>query len=128
MALCYHDFWYATLAERCIRTLKHEGVRRWLAPIRWRTVGRELSLFADWFNGQRPHGGLGGATPDEAYFGRRPAHHRPRFEPRPRWPRDARCARPQAPVHGRPRARLALEVRYLEGQAHLPVVAPTRAA
>jgi transposase InsO family protein len=36
------------LVERCIRTLKEEGVRRWLAPIRWRTVGRELSLFADW--------------------------------------------------------------------------------
>ena len=39
------------LVERCIRTLKEEGVRRWLAPLRWRTVGRELSLFADWYNG-----------------------------------------------------------------------------
>ncbi len=36
------------LVERCIRTLKDEGVRRWLAPVRWRTVGRELSFFADW--------------------------------------------------------------------------------
>jgi len=109
-------------------TLKEEGVRRWLAPVRWRTVGRELSLFADWHNGQRPHAGLGGATPDEVYFGRLPAHHGPRYEPRPRWPRDARCARPQAPVRGRPGVRLALEVRYLEGRAHLPVVSLTRAA
>ncbi len=116
------------LIERCIRTLKEEGVRRWLAPVRWRTVGRELSLFADWHNGQRPHAGLGGTTPDEIYFGRLPAHHRPRCEPRPRWPRDARCARPQAPVRGRPGVRLALEVRYLEGRAHLPVVLLTRAA
>jgi transposase InsO family protein len=116
------------LIERCIRTLKDEGVRRWLAPIRWRSVGPELSLFAEWFNGQRPHGGLAGATPDEIYFERRPAHHRPRFELRPRWPRDARCARPQAPVRGRPGVRLALEVRYLEGRAHLPVVLLTRAA
>jgi hypothetical protein len=116
------------LVERCIRTLKDEGVRRWLAPIRWRSVGRELSLFADWFNGQRPHGGLAGATRDEIYFGRRPAHHRPRFEPRARWPRDARCARPQAPVRGRPGVRLVLEVRYLEERAHLPVVLLTRAA
>jgi putative transposase len=116
------------LVERCIRTLKGEGVRRWLAPIRWRSVGRELSLVADWYNGQRPHAGLAGATPDEIYFGRRPAHHRPRFEPRARWPRDARCARPQAPVRGRPGVRLALEVRYLEGRAHLPVVSLTRAA
>jgi len=116
------------LIERCIRTLKDEGVRRGLAPVRWRSVGRELSLFADWYNGQRPHAGLVGATPDEIYFGRLPAHHRPRYEPRPRWPRDARCARPQAPVRGRPGVRLALEVRYLEGRAHLPVVTLPRAA
>ena len=109
-----------SLVERCIRTLKDEGVRRWLAPIRWRTVGRELSLFADRHNGQRPPAGLAGATPDEIYFGRLPAHHRPRYEPRPRWPRDACCARPQAPVRGRPGVRLAFEVRHLEGRAHLP--------
>jgi len=116
------------LVERCIRVLKDEGVRRWLAPIRWRTVGRELVLFADWYNGHRPHGGLAGATPDEIHFGRLPAHQRPRFEPRARWPRVAACARPQAPVRGRPGVRLALEIRYLEGRAHLPVVALTRAA
>ena len=116
------------LVERCIRTIKDEGAWRWLAPIRWRTVGRELSLFADWYNGQRPHAGLAGATPDEIHYGRRPAHCRPRFEPRERWPREAVCARPQAPVRGRPGVRLALEVRYLEGRAHLPVVALTRAA
>ena len=116
------------LVERCIRTLKEEGVRRWLAPIRWRTVERELSLFADWYNGQRPHAGLAGATPDEIHFGRLPAHRRPRLEPRPRWPRDAACARPQAPVRGRPGVRLTLDVRDPEGRAHLPVVALTRAA
>jgi transposase InsO family protein len=116
------------LVERCIRTLKDEGVRRWLAPIRWRTVGRELSLLADWYNGHRPHTGLAGATPDEIHFGRLAAHRRPRFEPRARWPRDAACAQPQAPVRGRRGVRLALEVRYLEGRAHLPIVSLTRAA
>jgi transposase InsO family protein len=116
------------LVERCIRSLKDEGVQRWLAPLPWRTVGRELVLFDDWFNGQRPHGGLGGATPNEIHFGRRPAHHRPRFEPWARWPRSSRCARPRAPMRGRPGVRLALEVRYLEGRAHHPVVSLTRAA
>ncbi len=116
------------LVERCIRTLKDEGVRRSLAPIRWRTVGSELALFADWHNGQRPHAGLAGATPDEIYCRRLPAHHRPRFEPRARWPRAAACTRPQAPVRGRPGVRLALDVRYLGGRAHLPVVALTRPA
>ena len=72
------------LVERCIRTLEEDGVRRWLGTAHWRTVGRESALFADWFNGQRPHGGLASATPDEIYFGLRPAHHRPRFEPRAR--------------------------------------------
>ena len=119
---------YRLSAERGSRTIKDEGARRWLAPIRWRTVGRELSLFADWYNGQRPHAGLAGATPDEIHYGRRPAHCRPRFELRERWPREAVCARPQAPVRGRPGVRLALEVRYLDGRAHLPVVALTRAA
>jgi hypothetical protein len=116
------------LVERCIRTLKDDGARRWIAPIPWRTVGRELALFAYWYNGHRPHAGLAGATPDEIHFGRLPAHRRPRFEPRPRWPRAAACAQPKAPVRGRPGVRLALEVRYLQGRAHLPVVSVTRAA
>jgi len=116
------------LVERCIRALKEEGVRRGLAPVRWRSVGRALPLFVDWYDGQHPHAGLAGATPDEIYFGRRPAHHRPHFEPRARWLGSSRCARPQAPVRGRPGVPLALEVRYLEGRAHLPVVLLTRAA
>jgi hypothetical protein len=103
-------------------------VRRWLAPIRWRTVGRELALFADGYNSQRPHAGHAGATPDEIYLGRQPAHHRPRFEPWPRWPRSSCCARPQAPVRGRPGVRLDLDLRFLDGRAHLPVVALKRAA
>jgi hypothetical protein len=115
-------------SERCIRTLKEERVRRWLAPIRWRTVGRELALFADWYNSHRPHTGLARATPDEIHFGRLTAHRRPRFEPRARWPRAAACAQPQAPVRGRRGVRLAVEVRYLEGRAHLLIVMLTRAA
>ena len=116
------------LVERCIRTIKEEGVQRWLAPIRWRTVGRELALFADWYNAQRPHAGLAGATPDEIYLGQMPAHRRPRFEPRARWPRNARCAWPQAPVRGRPGVQLALDVGFVAGQLHLPIVTLTRAA
>ena len=101
-------------------------MRRWLAPIRWRTVGRELAPFADWFNGQRPHDGQAGATPDEIYFGRVPAPHRRRFEPRARWPRGARCARPLAPVRGRRGVQFALAVGFMVGRAHLPIVTLTR--
>ena len=75
-----------------------------------------------------PQRGRGGALRGGfGRVGRPPAHHRPRFEPRARWLRTARCARPQAPVRERPGVRLALEVRYLERRAHLPVVSPTRA-
>jgi hypothetical protein len=116
------------LVERCIRTLKDEGVRRWLAPIRWRTVGRELALFADWYNGQRRQRGLGGATPDEVHFGRLPVHHGPRYEPWPRWPRSARCTRPQAPARGRPGVQFALDGGFMAGRAHLPIVTLTRVA
>jgi hypothetical protein len=82
----------------------------------------------EFYNGQRPHAGLAGATPDEIYLGRMPAHHRPRFEPRARWPRDARCARLQAPVRGRLGVQLALDVGFMAGRTHLPIVTLTRAA
>ena len=103
-------------------------MRPFVAPIRWRTVETEPVLFADWYNGQRPHAALSGAAPDEVYFGRHPARRRPRFEPRGRWRTDAACARPQAPARGRPGVLFALEVRFLAGRAHLPVVTLTRAA
>jgi hypothetical protein len=45
-------------------------------PVRRRTVGRDLALFADRYNGQRRHAGLAGATPDEFYSERLPAHRR----------------------------------------------------
>jgi hypothetical protein len=35
-----------------------------------------LALFADRYNGQRRHAGLAGATPDEFYSERLPAHRR----------------------------------------------------
>jgi len=84
-------------------------------------------LFADWYNGQHPHAGFAGATPDAIYFGRLPAHRRPRFEPRARWPRDAACARLQAPVRGRAGMQLALEIGFIAGRAHRPIVTLTRA-
>ena len=33
---------------------------------------RELNLFCSWYNQERPHSTLEGATPDEIYFARRP--------------------------------------------------------
>ncbi len=73
------------------------------------------------YNRFRPHQGLMGRTPDEVYFDREPAIEKPRWEPRPKWPRTSGCAAPYVPVKGECGARLGLEVSYLEGRKHLPI-------
>ena len=121
---------YGSIAvvERLIRTMKEEAFRRVLVPLEHRSVSRELRLFVTWYNGHRPHGALEAATPDEAYFHRKPAAKAPRYEPRRHWPRDAPCAAPRAPVRGRRGQRLELQVTYLAGRRHLPVVELRQAA
>src|SRR6266496_6399977 len=73
-----------------------------IVPLSLRSLQRELSLFMAWYNADRPHTTLQGATPDEVYFGRRPAFRQPRFEPRPGWPRASPCAAPRTLVKGQP--------------------------
>jgi putative transposase len=116
------------IVERVIRTLKNECTRRLLVPYQRRAFRRELTLYIDWHNGHRPHDALDSATPDEIFFGRRPACREPRFEPRRGWPRGSPCAGPQAAVRGRRGDRLELEVRHLAGRRHLPIVELKRAA
>jgi len=89
---------------------------------------QELALYSSWYNGHRPHTRLSAATPDEIYHHRRPAGRAPRFEPRPWWPRRSPCASPHALIRGQPGALLDLDVRYLGGRRHLPVVTLKRAA
>ena len=121
---------YGSIAvvERFIRTLKSECTRRILVPYRLADFQRELSWFLAWYNAERPHSGLGARTPDEVYFERRPACRAPRFEPRPQWPRNSPCARPNALIRGRPGVQLELDVRFRHGRKHLPVVELRRAA
>jgi hypothetical protein len=121
---------YGSIAvvERFIRTMKSECTRRILVPYRLDTFRRELSLFLRWYYNDRPHAFLDGRTPDEVYFRRRPACRAPRFEPRVRWPRPSRSARPQSLVRGQPGAIVELAVSYRSGRKHLPVVKLRRAA
>jgi len=115
--------------ERFIRTLKDECLRRLpMIPLQRNSLLRELRCFQIWFNGQRPHTALAGATPDEVYLKRHPACRQPRLEPRRDWPRPSPCARPQVLVKGQPGARLELEVTFSAGRRHLPCVTITRAA
>jgi hypothetical protein len=116
------------VCERFIRTLKDGCTRaRAFVPLVQRALRRELSLFFDWFNRDRPHMTLGGDTPEEVYFGRRSAC-RACFEPRPNWPRDSPCAKPQTLVKGQPGVVLDLKVGFVSGRRHLPRVTLRRAA
>jgi transposase InsO family protein len=121
---------YGSIAviERLIRTIKSECTRRLLVPYRRDSFRRELALFATWYTGHRPSEGLDGNTPDELYHDLAPACLEPRFEPRRKWPRDSPCAAPRTGVRGRRGVRLELNVNYLAGRKHLPIVELTRAA
>jgi putative transposase len=117
------------VVERLIRTLKDHCTRALtIVPLLRRSFRREVSLFVGWYNRHRPHSTLDGATPDEVYFGRRPACRAPRFEPRAAWPRGSPCARPQTLVKGRPGVYLRLNVELVAKRRHLPLVTLTRAA
>jgi hypothetical protein len=117
------------VVERFIRTLK-SGCTRALAvvPITLRSFQRELNLFYSWYNEDRSHMTLQGATPDEVYFKRRPACRAPRFEPRSRWPRGSPCACPQTLVKGQPGVALEINVQFVARRNHLPRVTFRRAA
>jgi len=71
---------------------------------------------------------LNGSTPDEVYRGRHPTCRYPRLEPRARWPRGARCAKPGVPICGWPGQRVELKVEFRAGRKHLPIVTLRHAA
>ncbi len=114
--------------ERFIRSLKDECTKRILVPLRLDAMRKEIGLYVDWHNRFRPSQGLGGRTPDEVYFRRRPANEKPQYESRPKYPRNAWCASPQTEVKGRRGVRVRLEVRHFEGRRHLPLVSVRPAA
>ncbi|MCZ6603011.1 MAG: integrase core domain-containing protein [Planctomycetota bacterium] len=116
------------IIERFNRTLKRECTRRIRVSPRRDMIRRELSLFVLWYNEYRSHSSLGVRTPNEVYRNLPPACEQPRFEPRPNWPRQSNCASPQAPAEREQSQTVQLEVRFLEGRRHLPIVTLRRAA
>jgi len=114
--------------ERFIRTLKDEATRKVVMPMLKGAALNEVKLHLYWYNHFRPHMTLDAATPQERCSGRTPAHHLFRYEPRPRYPRNAKCAAPQAPLVGPSGTRLELRVAYLHGRKHLPVIELRRVA
>jgi putative transposase len=117
------------VVERFIRTFK-DGCTRVLTvvPLLRRSFHRELTLFFDWYNQDRPHTTLKGATPNEVYFARRPACRLPRYEPRAAWSRGSPCARPEALIKGQPGMPVRVTLEFVAHRRHLPRVTVTRAA
>ena len=111
------------VVERAILTIKTLLATLAIISLNRRQFHRELDLLVGWYNDHRPHTTLGGRTPNEHYFNRRPANRQPRFEPRQRWPRGSPSASPAALVKGKPGVELDLHVAYHGGRKHLPVVA-----
>jgi hypothetical protein len=116
------------VVERLIRTLKTALRCLCLIPLTRTAFHRELESLIEWYNDSRPHTTLKGQTPNERYFRRFPAHRKPRYEPRARWPRGSPCAKPWALVRGQPGAKLDIHVEFQGGHKHLPVVSLRRAA
>lgn len=114
---------YGSIAvvERVNRTLKHEGLGRWLLPFGKAAMLHELELWQRWYNEQRPRASHFGATPAEVLGQRRPASGDPRFETREQ-------GGGRALLRARPGVRLDLDVSRLEGRPHLPVVSLRQAA
>lgn len=65
---------------------------------------------------------LKGKTPDEVYFGLRAANTLPRIETRVKAKHSTPCASPRMMMAGKSGRKVNLEVAYLEGRRHLPVV------
>ena len=64
------------IVDRFFKSLKSEYISRWLVLLPMECVTAALHRYTKWYNRLRPHQGLGGATPDEAYSGRRPRKSR----------------------------------------------------
>ncbi len=109
------------IIERFIRSMKAECTRQILVPFRLDAMREELALYVTWYNEYRPHQGLHGMTPEEAYRGEASPGSSLRFKPRPQWPMTGKSQSSRA-------RRLHLTIKFVEGRRHLPVVELTRAA
>ena len=107
------------VVERFIRSMKDECTRCVLVPMSLVAMRREINLYVIWYNTQRTHMALGGKTPREVYEGR--ARRRRRLEPRPHWPHRGHRRKTGGD-------KFRLDVTYIEGRKHLPVIELRRAA
>ena len=97
------------VTERSIKSMKDECTRQISVPLSFDEMRLELALYFTWYNEYRPHEYLNGKTPQEVN------NHSP--------PRD--CLKL---IHGSEVPEMKLQVSYLEGRRHLPIVELKKAA
>jgi hypothetical protein len=108
--------------ERFHRSMKDECTRRIIVPTSQREFEHELSLWATWYNSHRPHQALKGRTPDEVYFKKRAANTLPRIETRVGRKHSSPCAKPRMMMAGKAGRKVKVQITFLEGRKHLPVL------
>lgn len=111
---------YGSIAvvERFFRSLKTECTRRILIPMRMSEMRHELVLYRRWYNRHRPHQSLRGIPPEQLYldsFGCDQARNANLFEDNATW-------------HRKNLRRVNLNISYLAGRRHLPIVQLRNAA
>ncbi len=82
----------------------------------------EVRPYFAWYNEHRPHMRHHGKTPNETYFGRRPANTLPRLEPRKYAKQATPCAAPRMCIRGKAGVKVKLVLDYVDGKRLLPIV------
>ena len=114
--------------ERFIRTLKDTYLRKILIPYNTKQMRSEMTVVIQWYNRHRPHETLDGATPIERYENSTPSNQSPRYEPRRKWQRKSRCAKPIVSFKGRQGVKLELVISFMDDHGKLPVIELRKAA
>ena len=104
--------------ERFFRSIKYEFLRCILVPWALPEMSLELDAYVRWYNTERPHSSLGGATPAERLKGGLAACELPGIEARTRYPLE----RTTGPPRERLRGKVAAVVTHVEGRSLLPII------
>jgi hypothetical protein len=114
------------VVERLHLSMKNECTQRIIIPVSKKDFETELSLWCHWYNSYRPHMTLNGRPPDEIYYKLRAANTLPRIEPRSNVRHSTPCAKPRVTRAGKAGRHVDLQLSFLEGRAHLPVLTKRR--
>jgi hypothetical protein len=127
------------VTERFIKSLKDEGTHRIDVPFNFNDMREELALYFEWYNKYRPHEYLNGGTPQEVACKQvingfpsgasNKGTSSPRNKASPGFPSGASNKGTPSPpheplklIHGGDVPEMTLDISYLAGRKHLPII------